>query len=891
MKRGYAPRNEKMHFGIQSGGPSACKSKKGVVVPCLLGLPSEILTTIFEYSGEKSLCSLAGVCQQFHGMAVALLYRNVHHGIHTDDPVYTERSLDRFTAMVEVVSTSNLQYASSVKNIAVRHIAPYESDNRQGGVVKRPSQSYYTGRYLCSLIAITLRKTTGLTSFSWDIRLELTPSVYQAISQIPDIRDVHIRLPACTTPGATDSTLGQMLQTPHYHFHQNNPPPREIRPSCTGAEAQLLKDLDKLQHEPTLSLLSGLKNLSVLDIEDLKLVLQLPQCISQCSSTLKSLKLSFSDELAKSARKKTASNSAPDATTAFGDMLNFAAPQFEEDLLLDQQATPADPALPPDPVVRRERSIQESILAYIFKVGDGDRRNKYLQEALLEGNARKSQAEDSSASEEARDQKFLKCVRSMVRVLPKMMVLNSENPAIINVLHKLDQAATQYLVRNAKQPSENVVKASASNSASASALKPTPSISGKTEFSVSKKKEKCPTDVIDMEHPDVVEEEGEDQVFVDERQRSVTEASVRAFARQPVQAARPSSSADKGKGKQPVRNPPVEKRTAEEARECYVRNTHGIPLESLSIHLIPVTAGVLSKAVDLTSLHHLSLLNVGPQSTLWAFLKRLNQIYPLPLTSIHTDNVTPAFCSFVNSMDKITELFLFERYSKAKVESLAAKTTISAFTIRREILHKHMRNLQRLVIRNDESDSWAADPATILQISQRGGKLIELGVSVNNCGMHSLMQQIGSFCSLKALQVFWYRQDMCTTTLREVHHSLIDGIYHYWHLRIEYVAMCYCMHGPIANGAIQVRGRVRHLNKACAILKKEAAAEEAASSSSSSQPASTNNAPHGTMFPMENSEGDPMPLFGVELSTRALLSIEEISGVKMWEKGAWEMKL
>lgn len=105
------------------------------------------------------------MCQQFHGMAVALLYRNIHHGIHTDDPVYTEKSLDRFTAMVEVVSTSNLQYASSVKNIAVRHIAPYESDNRQGGVVKRPSQSYYTGRYLCSLIAITLRKTAGLTSF------------------------------------------------------------------------------------------------------------------------------------------------------------------------------------------------------------------------------------------------------------------------------------------------------------------------------------------------------------------------------------------------------------------------------------------------------------------------------------------------------------------------------------------------------------------------------------------------------------------------------------------------------------------------------------------------------------------------------------------------------
>ena len=48
-----------------------------------------------------------------------------------------------------------------------------------------------------------------------------------------------------------------------------------------------------------------------------------------------------------------------------------------------------------------------------------------------------------------------------------------------------------------------------------------------------------------------------------------------------------------------------------------------------------------------------------------------------------------------------------------------------------------MGNLQRLVIRNDESDSWTADPATILQISQRGGKLIELGVSVNNCSIVS----------------------------------------------------------------------------------------------------------------------------------------------------------
>ncbi|GKZ21148.1 hypothetical protein AbraIFM66951_008664 [Aspergillus brasiliensis] len=890
MERGYAPRNEQMQFGMHESGPSACKSKEPVVVPCLLGLPSEILNTIFEYSGEKGLYNLAGVCQQFHGMAVALLYRNLHHAIHADDPIFTQYSLDRFTAMVEVLSTSNPQYAACVKDIAVSHIAPYESDNRQGVVVKKPVQSYEAGRYLSSLLVITLRKTTSLTSFNWDIRLELAPSVYQALSQIPDIRDVHIRLPVRKTPGPADATLGQVLQAPHFHFSQDNPPPREVRPSCTGAEAQLMKDLNKMKIVPTLSLFSGLKNLSVLDIEDLKLVLQLPQCISQCSSTLKSLKLSFSDELAKSARKKTLANTAPDATMTFGDVLILAAPQWEEDLLLGPQTPPVDPALPPDPMVRRERSIQESILAYIFKVEDGDRRNKYLEEVLLEGNARMG---TSSASEETKDRRFLKSVRSMVRVLPKMMVLNSENPAIINVLHRLDQAATQYLSRPPKELSESVGKASASNSASASASKPSLSNSGKTDSSVSKKKEKCPTDVIDMEHPDTIEEEGEDQVFIDETQRSITEASVRAFARQPVRASRPSPSADKGKGKQPVRTPPVEKHTAEKARESYVRETHGIPLESLSIHLIPVSAGVLSKAVDLTSLHHLSLLNVGPQSTLWTFLKRLNQVHPLPLTSIHTDNVTPAFCSFVKGMDKITELFLFERFSKAKVESLAAKTTVNAVTIRREILNKHMRNLQRLVIRNDENDSWAADPTTMLLISQQGGKLIELGVTVNNCSMHFLIQQIGSLRSLKALQVFWYRQDMCTTMLREVQHSLVDGILHYPHLRIEYVAMCHCMHGPIANGATQISSRIRHLARATAILREAAAEEEPQSSSSSSaaQPAPTEQIPLNVPFPVESGEGETVHLFGVEMTTRALLSIEDISGVKMWEKGAWEMKL
>ena len=569
--------------------------------------------------------------------------------------------------------------------------------------------------------------TFWLTFHSWDIRQELTAPVFRALSRVSDLRDLHIRLPPRTIAGTTDLVLEQMLQTPHFHFSEDNPPSRGSR-SAPGAEAQLLNDLGHLQLPQTISLMTDLKSLSVLDIEDLKLVLQIPHCISKCSSTLKSLKLSFSDDLAKSARKRTLANTPGDTLTTDNSFVINA--QTVGQIII--QPVGSHPNTPLDPVVRRERAIQESVLAYIFKVDDPTQRTKALENALE--SEYQSLAAANPNSEDVQDRKFVRALRSLSRVLPKMMVLNSEHAGIIGVLHKIDKATTHYLDRQSSKNASQATATDKAGSATATSKSPQPSSSKLVSSAESNAKKKaCPSDVVDIEHPDVVDEDGEDQAFIDETQRSITEASVRAFSRNPTPT-RLRTPSNTSKENQPVRNPTVgpEKPTADKALEHYVRQAHGIPLESLSIHLIPVSATVISRAVDMFSLKHLSLLNVGPQGPLWILLKRFNQMRPLQLTSIHTDNVTAALCTFISSLDKVTELFLFERSSQAKVGSLAAKTTVDFSTIRKGILSKHMRHLQRLVIRNDEGSSWVADARTIRLISQVGRNLIELGVGVNN---------------------------------------------------------------------------------------------------------------------------------------------------------------
>jgi hypothetical protein len=161
----------------------------------------------------------------------------------------------------------------------------------------------------------------------------------------------------------------------------------------------------------------------------------------------------------------------------------------------------------------------------------------------------------------------------------------------------------------------------------------------------------------------------------------------------------------------------------------YIRTTRGLALQSLAIYLIPIKASVLSKAIDLTVLERITLLNVGAQAPFWNLLAKENRISPLPLQKIHTDNVTPQFLTFVSQLDILTELFLLERNTKVPEYSFAPKTTVSIEQIQKIVLRKHMSTLRRLMIKNENDNTWDISESATKLICKRGKLLEELAVS------------------------------------------------------------------------------------------------------------------------------------------------------------------
>lgn len=169
----------------------------------------------------------------------------------------------------------------------------------------------------------------------------------------------------------------------------------------------------------------------------------------------------------------------------------------------------------------------------------------------------------------------------------------------------------------------------------------------------------------------------------------------------------------------------------------YIRKTRGLTLTSLSIHLIPVKASVLSRSLNLSCLKQLTLLNVGNQVPIWNLLAKENKQRPLALRSIFTDNVTETFLTFVSQLEEIHELFLLERDIKSKPESFAPRGLTVMEQIRRLVLKKHIRNLKRLMIRDESTaPNWDCNEKTMVLICTQGRNLKELALSMN---IHALV--------------------------------------------------------------------------------------------------------------------------------------------------------
>lgn len=245
---------------------------------------------------------------------------------------------------------------------------------------------------------------------------------------------------------------------------------------------------------------------------------------------------------------------------------------------------------------------------------------------------------------------------------------------------------------------------------------------------------------IDMEHPDEnTIEVGPDQEIIAEPEEKETvprkrarfavgESSSGSSVKEP-EGIEGDASTEKGNldgdNSTDVRSPD------EEMRE-YIRATHGLQLEELSLYLIPLKASILARALDLNLLRRLTLLSVGSQDPFWLLLTKLQRHSAhISFDSIHTDHVSPSFLEFLRTFEGLQELFILERSNKNEPDSGFSKANVNIASIRKLALNKHIRTLHRLMIKNENDDAWDLDAKTIRFLSSRGGGLTELAISLN----------------------------------------------------------------------------------------------------------------------------------------------------------------
>lgn len=299
----------------------------------LLELPVEIQREIVSHCSQSDLICLSLVSKHFRDLAAAQLYRNFHIVFPDEDDPAFDSPIDGLAGGLDTFVTSEYDYAQHLRDISLDTLS---AGDKAESAYKAYLYHVSCGKFMNTLLLVTLRKAKALETFRWNIRVELSRQVYQALHRIETLSNVHIRMQAgpslYETPpplpyNASHSAPSVYQMVPQQHMTPVNPPggppppstflapppnslfyvpatsvpPPPLPKPVVRTKAPKIKPLAK---EPsTLSGFKDLKSLAVLDIDTLDVITEIKACVRNSSRTLTKLKLSFSDALANKARE------------------------------------------------------------------------------------------------------------------------------------------------------------------------------------------------------------------------------------------------------------------------------------------------------------------------------------------------------------------------------------------------------------------------------------------------------------------------------------------------------------------------------------------------------------------------------------------------------------
>lgn len=619
-------------------------------------------------------------------------------------------------------------------------------------------------------------------------------------------------------------------QPPHHHQ-----PPAPKPPSKPKAQ----KRPQVLTEPPTLSGFRNLKSLAVLDIDNLDSVTEIKTCVRNSAGTLTKLKLSFSHLLASQARKPPApevvSDDSDEEESVWSTPGSSPSPQLSN--AVESTGAKAQQA-------QEEKKTQESVLGRIFDV----------EHFVVKKPQKDVKAKEKTSAEAVNadpGQRFIQNVMKAAELL--MMEKDDLRREALDIIETAASTyVTSLKTKQPGATSASSESQSAQTKVEAKGGSSTAELgTGPMNFSVPARNKKT-DDEFTPEDINIEEPEGElelepgspgpkieDTETVLELSPSQTLSSSVAGGLDPASVKKAVANLVAQKETEELREQdgPVDcKRIARTEKEItklsngielvrselnvveaevadsqkeiyglrnsdtaesqhqrrseYTRATRGLPLESLSIYLIPAKASFFSKAIDIRTLTRITLLNVGPQAPIWAYFKSQNEENPLPLCRIFTDNVTTTLLQFVSQLNQVTELFLLEREAKYKPESFASKTQTTIDDIRRLALTKHMASLRRLMIKNLASAAWDVNTKTIMLLCKRGKNVEELACNMSMRCLHVFNQNARLLGNLRALHIPILRcDDPCPSLPMEGKKFLIDNLSQFPLTKLEWISI------------------------------------------------------------------------------------------------------
>ncbi|KAL2132136.1 hypothetical protein VTI74DRAFT_4171 [Chaetomium olivicolor] len=518
--------------------------------PTFVDLPREVQEEIIKHCSTRDLICVALVSRHFRDLAAAELYRDFQIVFPDEDNPQFDTPVDSLAGGFDTFVTSDYDYARYLRALSFDTL--YLGDKAE--LAYRPYLANLScGKFMNTLLLLTLRKAKALESFRWNIRVELSRPVYKELHRLRSLSHVQIRLQAgpsqYETPpplpyNSSHSTSSPVPAhaTPVTSLPPPPPPPAFglIPPPPSGFYAPTstspplpkpprprgIKKAPNSKEPPTLSGFKNLKSLAVLEIDSLDIVPEIQECVRNCAGTLSKLKLSFSEKLALAARKPSA-DPEPEDSDQEDEMIPL--PVGSSHGLNDELSGPARAFR-----AQEERKTQESVLGRILDV------ESYPPMKPLEPVTVKVEKKNKADS----DQELVDFMKTLATRFMGELNGTTDVAASQDVLDMIGSAAQKYIeeTKSSKQKQEeasNTSEASSSSSgrpsadnAEATAQPPDPAVSlfGKASTPAKAKEDKRETnpDDIDIEEPEeqlaIEPEEPVNDVPVSESTTTASEA-------------------------------------------------------------------------------------------------------------------------------------------------------------------------------------------------------------------------------------------------------------------------------------------------------------------------------------------------------------------------------